>query len=257
MNSLNYRELGNGPVVLLIHGFPMNQHVWDDFAEKLSESYQVVTIDLPGFGKSAPLAKGFTLEDVAREVLGLIHAKKYQHPIIIGHSLGGYVTLAMAEQEPGLASGICLFHSTALADSQEKKASRDKVLEFIARQGVEAFTSNFVGQLYSDPQHSSITKVKKIAVESSRETVEGYTRAMRDRKDRTHVVRSFHRPLLLLGGENDQGIPPDTLRQQASLNPNAEAVILPEVAHMGMFEAEATCLKKIKEFLKKCAVTFS
>lgn len=257
MNSLNSRELGNGPVVILIHGFPMNQHVWDDFAEKLSESYQVVTVDLPGFGKSSPLPKGFSLEDVAREVVGLIRAKKYQHPVIVGHSLGGYVTLALAEQEPELASGICLFHSTALADTQEKKASRDKVLEFIAKQGVEAFTSNFIGQLYSDPQHSSITRVKQIAVESSREAVEGYTRAMRDRRDRTHVLRSFHRPVLLLGGENDQGIPPETLQQQASLNPNAEAIILPEVAHMGMFESEATCLKKISEFLKKCVVTFS
>ncbi len=256
MSALNYRELGNGPAVVLIHGFPMSQHVWDDFAEKLSEAYQVITLDLPGFGKSPALSSGFTLEDVAREVAGLIRDKQYRNPVVIGHSLGGYVTLAMVEQEPELAAGVVLFHSTALADSEEKKQSRNKVLDFIARQGVQAFTSNFVGQLYADPQHSSITKVKKIAVESTREAVEGYTQAMRDRKDRTHVVRSFHRPLLLLGGENDQGIPADTLREQASLNPNAEAVILPEVAHMGMFEAETTCLKKISEFLKKSTVTF-
>lgn len=256
MTSLNYREVGSGPVLILIHGFPMNQHVWDEFSEKISDSYLVVTLDLPGFGKSHALPLGFSIDDVARSVVSFIRERNYSHPIIVGHSLGGYVALAMAEQEPDLPGGLCLFHSTALADSEEKKQSREKVLEFIARQGVHAFTSNFIGQLYADPQHHSITKVKSLAALASRETVEGYTRAMRDRKDRTHVIGSFARPILLLGGDKDQGIPAHTLQQQAALNPKAEAVILPEVAHMGMFEAEGTCVKKILSFAEKCLVTF-
>lgn len=257
MTSLNYREMGSGQVVILIHGFPMNQHVWDDFAEKLSETFHVVTFDLPGFGKSAHLQPGFSVEDVASVVLDFIREKKYQNPIIVGHSLGGYITLALAAEAPELPRGICLFHSTALADSDEKKESRNKVLDFIEKQGVHAFTSNFISQLYADPQHHSIVKVKRLAVEASRETVEGYTRAMRDRKDRTDVIASFPRPILFLGGEKDQGIPPDTLVRQASLNSKAEVIILPEVAHMGMFEAEATCLKKISGFAEKSLVTFS
>ena len=257
MIQLNYRESGSGPTVLLIHGFPMNQSVWHDFAEKLSQSLQVVTLDLPGFGKSPGLKEGFTLEEVAGEVLSFIHEKKYENLTVVGHSLGGYVALAMAEQEPDLMAGLCLFHSTALADSDEKKQSRNKVLEFIEKKGVKAFTSNFIGQLYADPQHSSVTKVKNLAVQSSKESVEGFTRAMRDRADRTHVVRSFHRPLLFIAGEKDPGIPPDTIRQQVVLNKNAEAAILPEVAHMGMFESESTCLKKITDFVKRCAVTFT
>jgi pimeloyl-ACP methyl ester carboxylesterase len=257
MTSLNYREMGSGQVVILIHGFPMNQHVWDDLAEKLCDTYHVVTFDLPGFGKSAHLPTGFSLEDVASVVLKFIREKKYQNPIIIGHSLGGYVALALAAQAPEVPGGICLFHSTALADSNEKKESRNKVLDFIEKQGVHAFTSNFISQLYADPQHHSIVKVKRLAAEAERETVEGYTRAMRDRQDRTNVIASFPRPILFLGGEKDQGIPPETLVKQASLNSKAEAIIMPEVAHMGMFEAEATCLKKITGFIEKCLVTFS
>lgn len=257
MAPVNYRELGNGPALILLHGFPMNQHVWDEFSEKLSDSYHVITLDLPGFGKSAGLPPGFKLEDVARVLLSFIREKKYSRPIIVGHSLGGYVALAMAEQEPDLFGGLCLFHSTALADSDEKKQSRNKVLEFIEKQGVHAFTSNFIGQLYADPQHHSIIKVKNLAVQASRETVEGYTRAMRDRKDRTDVIASFARPILFLAGEKDQGIPVDTLWTQASLNPKAEVAVLSEVAHMGMFEAEATSLKKILSFAERSAVTFS
>lgn len=257
MTRLNHREEGSGPTVILVHGFPMNQHIWDDFAEKLSEQFEVVTLDLPGFGKSAPLAKGFTVEDVASVILEFIHERKYNLPVVVGHSLGGYVALAMAAREPDSFAGLCLFHSTALADTEEKKQSRNKVIDFIHKQGVHAFTSNFIAQLYADPQHSSITKVKQIAVQSSAETVIGYTEAMRDRKDRTNIIKAFAKPILFLAGEKDQGIPIKTIVEQASLNQKAEAVVLPAVAHMGMFESEGPCLKKISDFIKKCVVTFS
>lgn len=256
MDTLSYREQGVGPTLILIHGFPLNQQVWNGFAEKLSEHLHVVTLDLPGFGKSPGLPQPFSLEDVAQKVQDWIRAKKYHDPVITGHSLGGYVALALAELDPQIMSGMCLFHSTALADSEEKKQSRNKVLDFIEKQGVHAFTSNFIAQLYADPQHSSITKVKSIAVQSAKETVIGYTNAMRDRKDRTEVLKTFPKPVLFLAGEKDGGIPPESILQQAALSAQAEAVVLPEVAHMGMFESEGVCLKKILNFVKKSAVTF-
>lgn len=256
MNGLHYQEQGSGPTVILIHGFPMDHHVWDNFADKLSESFQVVTPDLPGFGKSPFLGENFSIRDVARAISDWIREREYEKPVIVGHSLGGYVTLEMAAQDKTNIAGMCLFHSTALADSAEKKESRNKVLEFIEKKGVQAFTSNFIGQLYADPQHASITRVKNIAVQSSKAAVVAYTRAMRDRNDQTQVIHKFSRPILFLAGEKDQGIPADTILQQAALNEGAEAAILSDVAHMGMFEAEGTCLKKIQQFVEKCLVTF-
>ena len=255
MNNLHCREQGNGPTVIFLHGFPMHMEVWNELAPKLSESYHVVTADLPGFGKSPRLAEGFSLEDVAESIHAWIREKSYWQPVVVGHSLGGYVALAMAEQEPASMAGLCLFHSTALADSEEKKQSRNKVLDFVEKQGVQAFTSNFISQLYADPQHSSITAVKNIAVQSSKGTVIGYTSAMRDREDRTHVLEAFSRPVLFIAGEKDPGIPVDTIRRQVALNNRADAFILPEVAHMGMFEAPEACLKRIQKFLQQSAVT--
>jgi pimeloyl-ACP methyl ester carboxylesterase len=256
MDTINYREQGSGSTVILIHGFPMNQQVWNDFSEKLSDSIKIVTLDLPGFGKSAGLADGFSLEDIAGMVLDWIREKRYDKPVIVGHSMGGYIALAMADHDSDAISGICLFHSSALPDSPEKKQSRNKVLEFIENQGVEAFTSNFVGQLYADAQHSSIPKVKNIAVQSPKETVVGYTKAMRDRKDRTDLLRTFPKPILFLAGEKDQLIPSDSILEQSALCRHGEAVILPEVGHMGMFESVGPCAKKISNFVEKCAVTF-
>lgn len=257
MDALHYRETGSGPTLILIHGFPLNQQAWNEFAEKLSASLQVVTLDLPGFGKSPALPHPFSLKDVASSVLQWINKRKYHRPVIVGHSLGGYVALALADLNMDVMSGLCLFHSTALADSDEKKESRNKVIEFIEKQGVHAFTSNFIGQLYADTQHSSITKVKSIAVQASKDAVVEYTRAMRARPDQKSVLRRFPKPVLFLSGEKDRGIPADSILEQAALCRDAEAVILPEVAHMGMFESEGTCLKRIINFTEKCAVTFT
>ncbi|MEO5601425.1 MAG: alpha/beta hydrolase [Cyclobacteriaceae bacterium] len=255
MDPIYYRQQGSGPTVILIHGFPMNHEVWNNFAKKLSASVQVVTVDLPGFGESPALPNGFSLEDVAKTVYAWIKDKNYYKPVIVGHSLGGYVALAIAEEDLDLMAGMCLFHSTAVADSQEKKDSRNKVLELIDKKGVEAFTSNFIGQLYADPKHSSIAHVKKIAVRSSKDAVAGYTKAMRDRKDRTGVLNRFPRPIFFLSGEKDQGISPESVKQQALNNRLAEVTILQNVAHMGMFEEENVCLEKIEKFVGQCQVT--
>lgn len=255
MDPIYYRQQGNGPTVILIHGFPMNHEVWNNFAKKLSASMHIVSVDLPGFGKSPALPTGFSLEEVAKTVYAWIKDKNYDKPVIVGHSLGGYVALAIAEEDLDLMSGMCLFHSTAVADSQEKKESRNKVLEFIDKKGVEAFSSNFIGQLYADPKHSSIALVKKIAVKSSKDAVAGYTKAMRDRKDRTGVLNRFPRPILFLSGEKDQGISPESVKRQALNSSHAEVTILQNVAHMGMFEAENVCLEKIEKFVGQCQVT--
>jgi pimeloyl-ACP methyl ester carboxylesterase len=255
MTNLHYREQGQGATIILIHGFPMHQEVWTDFAKGLSESHHVVTVDLPGFGKSPSLDGKFSIEDVAVVVLEWLRERKYQNPVIVGHSLGGYITLALAASGVDFIGGICLFHSTALPDSTEKKESRNKVLDFIANQGVEAFTSNFIGPLFANPLHDAVNKVKQIAVQSSRDSVTGYTLAMRDRKDQTSLIKTFPKPVLFLAGEKDPGIPPDSIRKQAESNKQAELFILPAVAHMGMFEAPDYCKEKIEKFVARCLVT--
>ncbi|MFZ6009932.1 MAG: alpha/beta fold hydrolase [Bacteroidota bacterium] len=248
MSSLYYREKGSGQPVILLHGFPMNQEVWNSFANKLSTSCHVLTPDLPGFGKS-PLFKGhFTIDDVGNSVIGWLKKKELSNVTLIGHSLGGYVALAIASQKPALIKRLGLFHSTAAPDNEEKKQSRNKVLEFIDKQGVQAFTSNFIAPLFADQNHSAINIVRDIAVQATAEAVKGYTQAMRDRADRTSLLKEFPRPILWIAGEKDGGIPVDSIRKQAALCQSAELHILPNVAHMGMFENEELTLSIVKSF---------
>lgn len=248
-------ERGSGSSIILLHGFPFHSGIWESFAEKLGKEFKVYTPDLPGFGKSKGLGSNFTIEMVAQEIISWIEKNKIGPSVLLGHSLGGYVALALAEKKPELLSGMILFHSTAYADNEEKKQSRNKVIEFIDKNGAEAFTSNFIAPLFYDQKHSAIEAVRAIAIQAKADTVKGYTLAMRDRADRTYVLKTFSKPILFIGGENDGGIKPESLKEQASIAQQSHLHIFSEAAHMGMFENEKKSLEIISAFIRKLPVT--
>jgi pimeloyl-ACP methyl ester carboxylesterase len=252
---VSFSQKGSGLPVVFIHGFPMSKEVWTDFADRLSENYCVFTVDLPGFGQSSLPSGSFTLETIADILLDWMREQKLSHAVVIGHSLGGYVALSMVEKEPDRFPAFVLLHSTASSDSVEKKESRNKVLEFIDKNGVKAFTSNFISPLFADQAHPAIEKVRAISTASSADAVKGYTVAMRDRKDRRDVIQNFSGKSLLIGGEKDGGITPQSLIEQAALNTNSQAEIITSIAHMGMFEAPEIVFQKIHSFLSKIPVT--
>lgn len=236
---------------MLLHGFPMHQEVWEDFAPRLADSCRVITPDLPGLGKSPLLSQGFSIADVAIEVLNFCAEKEIHQCVVIGHSLGGYVALAMAEKNPVRFSGLGLFHSTAYADSDEKKVSRTKVVDFVDQHGALAFTSNFIPPLFVQPNHAAISTVRQIASESGADAVKGYTLAMRDRPEQIKTLKIFKNPTLFLAGAKDQGIPVDTVLTQSKFSQQAEYHVLQDVAHMGMFEKPDETASIIRGFLGK------
>jgi len=231
-----FNVVGSGSPVILLHGFPLHNEMWSDFAKALASKHRVFTPDLPGFGKSDPLPAGFTLQQIASTLLSWMKSQKIHDSVVIGHSLGGYVALHMAEQSPSAFKGLGLFHSTAYSDSDEKKESRTKVVEFVNKNGAPAFTTNFIEPLFADNNNASIQSVKEIAGTASAQTVIGYTLAMRDRRNMEPVLKSFRAPILFIAGEHDKGIPVETIKSQSILCQRPEVHVLTQSAHMGMYE---------------------
>lgn len=244
-------QAGSGPPVVLLHGFPMNHLVWKDVVPAIAMSYTVFTPDLPGLGNS-PLPPGeFALEAVGGYMNDWAEENGITGAVLVGHSLGGYVALEMVRQQPHRYAGLVLFHSTAYADTAEKKESRTRVLNFIGEHGVLAFTSGFIPPLFADPKHPSISFVKGITMKAGEEAVRGYTIAMRERPDNTSVLRNYDGGILLIGGEQDQGISVSALEDQVKMTRYGKLEILSGAAHMGMFERSEIALAALKDFLKK------
>lgn len=249
--EIAFDTYGDGPAVLLLHGFPMNRKVWRQFADKLGKDFKAYTPDFPGFGESPALTGDTSLDVIADTMLRWMDKRGIASAPLVGHSMGGYVALEMVRKAPQRFPGLCLFHSTAMADSEEKKESRTKVLKFIDDNGVLAFTSNFIQPLFADGNHPAIARVKDITTEATAFAVKQYTVAMRDRRDNRDVIAGFPGAVLLLGGDQDKGIPTKSLMDQASLNSKATAEILVGSGHMGMFEKEEESLRIVQSFLMK------
>lgn len=249
MSSIFHRSLGKGTPVVLLHGFCESNEIWGPFADELSQSCQVFIPDLPGFGKSEPIPAPFTIDDVARRVWEWADHLGLKQPFVVGHSLGGYVTLAMAEQRPNDLGGICLFHSTARADTDEKNLNRNKVIDFVNRNGVAPFIETFVPGLFYQKGHAAIPLVYPVAYRTQAATLTAYAAAMRERPDRTSVLATFPGPVLIIAGANDEIVPLDTLMGQSVLPSNGRLAILSDTGHMGMYEAKGRSVKVVLDWV--------
>jgi pimeloyl-ACP methyl ester carboxylesterase len=224
-----------GPEVLLIHGFCETAAIWNPWANQLT-NLCVTAIDLPGFGNSPLPPEPITLETVAGTVIEYLQ-KQGSRPVVVGHSLGGYVALAMAEQAPELLSGLVLFHSTPYPDSADRKVNRNKAIEFVSEHGVKPFTQTLVPNLFFQKDLAAVQTARQLAETTPQTTVLAYLAAMRDRPDRSGVFKRFRGKKAVLGGVNDALIPIESLRQLAKEDPASGLEEFENIGHMGMFEA--------------------
>ncbi len=243
-----HQEKGKGAPLVLIHGFCETHEVWLDLAGRLAEKCRVLIPDLPGFGASKLPQTPFSLSDIASEMWHWLDGLGVQKPVLVGHSLGGYVALAMAEIRPDAPAGLGLFHSTATADSEEKKLNRTRVMDFVEKNGVDPFVDTFVPGLFHKKDPAAIQRVDALARKTKKETLLAYTRAMRDRPDRQAVLRQAHQPVLIVAGEHDTLIPLKILENQSKLLQQGHLEVLKQTGHMGMFEAPAEALSVLYRF---------
>jgi pimeloyl-ACP methyl ester carboxylesterase len=256
MSAIFYRRFGKGYPIILIHGFCETHEIWDELAKGLSKKFEVFVIDLPGFGDSPSLTNPFSINEVAETVFEWMVQQNISRPVVIGHSLGGYVGLAMAKNHSEKFAGLGLIQSTAFPDSDEKKANRNKVIEFVKAHGTDPFIDTFVPGLFFDKHHPSIPEVDKIARRTSRETLLNYAAVMRDRPSSIDFIGSTTCPLLVIGGDKDSIIPAEITIDHGRLAPHAEVHLLKDVGHMAMFESPKETQTLIELFVDRIS-TFS
>jgi pimeloyl-ACP methyl ester carboxylesterase len=250
---LHYTESGHGKNLVLVHGFCESSLVWEKFQAQLSSKYRVICPDLPGFGRSPIKVKDVSIAWYAEMLKELLSFLNVDQCCMIGHSLGGYVTLAFAEKYPSMLNSFGLFHSSAFADNTEKKEGRNKTIQFIEKHGVEMFAQSFVAPLFfagnRDRLKDQIAKMTDIAASSSKEGVIEATKAMRDRQDRTHVLKNTKLPVLFIIGKEDTVIPLEKSLEQCHLPGNSTACFLKDAGHMGMFEKAEDAMRIIEKFV--------
>jgi pimeloyl-ACP methyl ester carboxylesterase len=253
--TLSYRVEGvegTGLPVLLIHGFAEDGAIWDGQVEYLKQRYRLIIPDLPGSGQSSPLSGPTTLEELADLIKALLDAEGIAQCILIGHSMGGYLTLAFAEKYPDRLKALGLFHSIAFADSDEKKTGRQKSIEFIRKNGSPAYIRQSAPNLFagsSRQEHPElITSLIDRYAAFPPDTLVYYQQAMISRPDRAHILQQFPGPVLFIIGEQDAVIPLESSLRQTHIPALSHIHLLENSGHMGMIENSAASNPILDDF---------
>lgn len=249
---LHYTTNGVGKTIVLIHGFCEHSTCFNEQVFLLKAHYNVITIDLPGHGQS-PVMTSFTMNDVADEVKKILDAEKISSCVMIGHSMGGYVTLAFAKRYGQLLKGFGLMHSTANADTEERKAKREQAIRLISENGAEVYVQSFIPPLFAEGfSPAIIAERQKLNSNLTAETLKACLTAMKNRDDSNTFLAETTLPIAFLIGKNDALIPAQDMLRQAASAKTAMITLLTESAHMGMLEEPQKVEEGIRAFAEFC-----
>lgn len=254
---MKFKDIGAGPIVFLVHGFPLNGEIWNRQVDFLSSRYRLIIPDLPGNGIS-PIIPDMSMEGIAealKELFDKIKNTADDKLVMIGHSMGGYMTLAFAEKYPQILKGIGLFQSTAFADTEEKKETRRKAIEFINTQGADEFIKPLIPNFFSPATKSKNPHLIEEQIDRGRgypaEALIAYYQSMINRPDRTEVLKNAGFPVLFVLGEHDTAVPISDGLQQCYLPEKSYIHIFKNSGHMGMLEEPDMANRILEEFLQQ------
>jgi len=249
---LVYSVEGEGPVIVLLHGYLESKAIWDPFVPLLKTKRKVICMDLPGHGESGTWGKEHGMKELAVAVKQVIEAEQCSGFFLVGHSMGGYVTMAFAGLFRELLSGYCLFHSTCFPDTEEKKLNREREISLVLcnkKQQIisvnipKAFANDNVGSLQEE-----VDRAREIALANSDEGIVALLNGMKNREDTSQILADPGLPLLLVEGRKDNYIPGEVYGKLAGLAPHARVLILENSGHMGFIEEADAAAAALLEF---------
>ena len=249
---IRYVDVGeNTDCIVFLHGFTESIEIWDNFIEELKDKYRIIAIDLPGHGKTSSYSNVHSMSFMAKIVKYVLDQLKIKKILLIGHSMGGYVSLEFASLYPDLLKGVGLFHSQAAADTQEEKDNRDRVIKIVKENKV-SFLNNFIPDLFSiENRKKLIKKIDELKNYANMYmTTSGLIAAltgMKTRNSHLETIAKLKVPLFYILGKQDNRIPFSKALAQIELSSECWVEIL-NTGHMGYIEEPHKTLAFITKF---------
>tara|TARA_Y100000385_G_C13103842_1_gene646198 strand:- start:3494 stop:4279 length:786 start_codon:yes stop_codon:yes gene_type:complete len=237
-SKIHYQINGQGPSVVLLHGFLENLTMWDSLTIFLAPRYRVIRIDFPGFGQSEALAEDHSMNAFSEVLMHLIIKIQISNFQCIGHSMGGYVALSYLEKYPFKIRHLCLFHSTAFPDTSLDRQNRAKTIKSLLAKPNLYFRAAILA-LFDKTLHSSLSQEIEIMIEQAKlllkkdliSTIEG----MKYRKDLSQCLRNASCKKTYVAGILDTVLDFDLLKIEAKDN-LAFFVPIRKAGHMSHLE---------------------
>lgn len=247
---LSVKEAGNGCDMILVHGKGYSKENMDRIFNYYKDRFHVVSYDVRGHGESDKPAS-FTLEDDAADLASLVKAMHLEKPVVIGFSMGSYITLKTAEEYPSLFSKIVLIGTKGGGEtSSTQKAEQEAAESGMSREQIaqQMIRRVFAPQVTIDEirafNEETASSVKLTAAEQDAITKSLQNFDLLDSADKVTI------PALVLTGEYDGLNPPAEGKKVADALPNAKFEVIPNAGHIAFFENPEKVFSLIDEFVK-------
>ncbi len=256
--DVHYRDEGQGPAIVLLHGTAASLHTWDDWAEALTDDgYRVIRMDLPAFGLTGPhperdyrLASYVAFLESFRQALGLDSFS------LAGNSLGGHIAWRYALDHPTAVRKLVLIDAAGYPNPGGKpwvfRLAETPVLNqfFLWVTPRSLIRKNLEEVYYADERISDslVSRYHEMALRTGNRQA-FIDRARTRSADRTAELPSLRTPTLVLWGEADRWIPLENGERLIRDLPNAELVVLPATGHVPMEERPRKSVAATRAFL--------
>jgi pimeloyl-ACP methyl ester carboxylesterase len=205
--EIAYDDVGSGPSVVLLHGYPFNRSMWREQVEELRQNHRIIVPDLRGHGESAVTPGPATMESMALDVASLLETLNISRATIGGLSMGGYVALAFYRLFPLRVRSLVLADTRPQEDTDEGKQNREQQAEKAMKEGMEGIADAMLPKLLAPEtvaeRPDTVRRVREMILGTEPEGAASVLRGMAVRKDNTSFLSRIIAPTLILVGSND------------------------------------------------------
>jgi len=234
--TVSYVDAGNGPAVLLIHAFPLNNTMWASQVAALSGKFRVLAPNIRGFGQSQP-SSAWTMEEMADSLNEFLDKLGVKDSAVVGVSMGGYIALTFWSKFPKRVRQLVLSNSRAHADNETEKNARNDMIAAIEQSGAAILPDRMLPRLLQpNPPAGVVRNVRKMIESTSPAAAVYAVMAMRDRMDFSSMLHRVECPTMVITGENDVIIRMEDSRAVADAISGARLVTIPNSGHLSNLE---------------------
>ena len=245
--ELAYTRYGKGTPLVLLHGYPLDHHIWDEIVPLLENKFDLILPDLRGFGESTTVNTPYTMDDFASDIAGLLDHLGIQKAAIVGHSMGGYVALAFARLFPDRITGLALAASQTLADPPDRKEGRYKSAAEVTEKGIGGVVEAMTPKFTSNEKLQEFTR--QVMERQEPAAYIGALKAMAERQDSTSLLASMDHPVIVIHGDADMLIPIERAREVKDAFAHAHFTAIKGAGHLPMMEAKEETAEALRKLI--------
>ena len=251
--KISCTDSGKGATVVFLHGFLENKHMWNKIIPMVSKNKRVLAIDLLGHGQSGCLGYIHTMEIMAETVFAVLKSLRIRKIILIGHSMGGYVSLALAEKKPEIIKGLCLINSTANSDDTSRKTLRLRANKMAKINLSNIVRMSFINLFSEKSKCDYKAEIQNALNDALKTPLQGYIacqEGMRIRPNRLTVLKNGSFKKMFVLGKKDPVLSIKKGIQEAQETQSETVVLLG--GHMSHIENTNNLKVAIRAFIKLC-----